>query len=153
MMTDQTFEVRGAAVISSIGSIPQPIDGIDMKGELYDFSDWTYGRMARYPSVFSAGNVVTGKGNIVASRKHATQVSQEAIETYLGVGEDAADRSSGIAEAAAELAADVADHAEALPPLSERALAALEARLRARQEAVGYTGEITTWLQKIGAPS
>ena len=69
--TDETFERRGAYVISSIGSIPEPIPGIPMKGELFAFTDWDVGRLAGYPTVFSAGNVVTGKGNIVASRKHA----------------------------------------------------------------------------------
>jgi NADPH-dependent glutamate synthase beta subunit-like oxidoreductase len=63
---DETFERRGVYVISSIGSIPEAIEGIPMKGELFEFSDWDLGRLAGYPTVFSAGNVVTGKGNIVA---------------------------------------------------------------------------------------
>ena len=50
--------------------------GIVMNGELFDFKDWDIGRLEGYPTVFSVGNVVTGKGNIVASRKHATQVSE-----------------------------------------------------------------------------
>ena len=86
--TDETFEARGPVVISSIGSIPEPIEGIATKGELFDFKDWEIGRLEGYPTVFSVGNVVTGKGNIVASRKHATQVSEAAVEAYLGVGGD-----------------------------------------------------------------
>ena len=83
-MTDETFETRGPVVISSIGSIPEPIEGINMNGELFDFQDWDIGRLESYPTVFSVGNVVTGRGNIVASRKHATHVSEAAIEAYLG---------------------------------------------------------------------
>ncbi len=84
---DETFEVRGPSIISSIGSIPEAIPGIMMNGELFDFKDWDIGRLEGFPTVFSVGNVVTGKGNIVASRKHATQVSEAAIEAYLGIGE------------------------------------------------------------------
>ena len=44
VMTDETFEQRGAAVISSIGSIPEPIEGLPMRGELIDTAiadaDW-----------------------------------------------------------------------------------------------------------------
>ena len=82
--TDETYERRGSYVISSIGSIPEPIQGIDMKGELFDFCDWDVGKLDGYPTVFSVGNVVTGKGNIVASRKHARQVSRDAVEKTVG---------------------------------------------------------------------
>jgi hypothetical protein len=58
-----------------------------MKGELFGFTDWDIGRLADYPTVFSAGNVVTGKGNIVASRKHAREVSATVLEAFLGVGD------------------------------------------------------------------
>ena len=69
--TDETFERRGPQVISSIGSIPLAIEGIPMKGDLFDFVDWDLGRLAEFPTVFATGNVATGKGNIIASRKHA----------------------------------------------------------------------------------
>ena len=85
---DETFERRGVYTISSIGSVPKEIPGIPMKGELFAFTDWDIGRLAGYPTVFSAGNVVTGKGNIVASRKHAREVSATVIEAFLGVGEN-----------------------------------------------------------------
>jgi len=119
--TDETFERRSAAVVSSIGSIPEPIPGIDMKGELYDFSDWDFGRLARYPSVFSAGNVVTGKGNIAASRKHAAHVTEDAIEAYLGVGERRDEHEappSPVKETAGRIAGAAASHVAALAPAS-----------------------------------
>jgi hypothetical protein len=73
--TGETFERRGSTVVSSIGSIPDPIPGLPTKGELLAFDDWDLGRIAAYPTLFGAGNVVTGKGNIVASRKHATRLA------------------------------------------------------------------------------
>lgn len=136
--TDETFERRGAYVISSIGSIPEEIPGIPMKGELFAFSDWELGRLADWPTVFSAGNVVTGKGNIVASRKHASQVAERMVE-------DLRDQAAALAEQVAEAVAE-------RPPLAPDALRELEARVRARQEAVGYTGDYASWIARVTPP-
>jgi NADPH-dependent glutamate synthase beta subunit-like oxidoreductase len=121
--TDESFEARGPYVISSIGSIPEPIEGIETKGELFRFTDWELGRLDGYPNVFSAGNVVTGKGNIVASRKHAAMVAARAAE---------------------EIAK--------LPPASPAALETVRARVRERQRAVGYTGDYASWMAKVTPP-
>jgi NADPH-dependent glutamate synthase beta subunit-like oxidoreductase len=152
--TDESFERRGPYVISSIGSIPEPLAGIPMKGELFAFSDWDTGRLAEYPTVFSVGNVVTGKGNIVASRKHAAWVSETAIERFLGIGGHAGEEA--LAEAAAARAAEeaerVADAVADHPPLApERALALLE-RARERQRAAGYGGDYRAWIEKVTPP-
>jgi hypothetical protein len=120
---DESFEARGPYVVSSIGSIPEPIEGIETKGELFRFTDWELGRLDGYPNVFSAGNVVTGKGNIVASRKHAAMV-----------------------------AGKVADEIAKLPPAGDAALALVREHVRERQRAVGYTGDYATWMAKITPP-
>jgi NADPH-dependent glutamate synthase beta subunit-like oxidoreductase len=133
--TDETYERRGAYVISSIGSIPEEIPGIAMKGELFAFTDWDLGRLAAWPSVFSAGNVVTGKGNIVASRKHATHVAERLTEA--------------LRAQAAALADRVAGAVAAQPPHDTGALAKLEERVRARQAAIGYPGDYATWIARV----
>jgi len=120
---DETFEARGPYVVSSIGSIPEPIEGIETKGELFRFTDWELGRLDGYPNVFSAGNVVTGKGNIVASRKHATAV-------------------------ASRMAEEIAK----LPAPDAAALARVRERVAARQRAVGYTGDYASWMKKVTPP-
>ena len=122
--TDETFERRGPYVISSIGSIPLPLDGIPMKGELFAFTDWDLGRLAEYPTVFSAGNVATGKGNIVASRKHAIAVAKTMLAGFL------------------------AEH----PPIDSTRLARLRERVRARQAAVGYRGDYAAWIAEVTPP-
>jgi NADPH-dependent glutamate synthase beta subunit-like oxidoreductase len=154
VLTDDTYEARGTEVISSIGSIPEPIPGIDMKGELFDFTDWDYGRLARYPSVFSVGNVVTGKGNIVASRKHATHVSHDAIEAYLGVADPDSTAEAPIpgSEEAARVAESVAQHAESRTPIDAATLADIEARVSGLQERVGYANDLEAWLESVGKP-
>ncbi|MBC8186963.1 MAG: hypothetical protein H8E78_01975 [Proteobacteria bacterium] len=151
---DETFEARAPAIISSIGSIPEAIEGIDMKGELFDFKDWDIGKLDGYPTVFSVGNVVTGKGNIVASRKHATEVSKEAIEAYLGVGDGdptvVAEARAG-RDAAAETADQIATSLdEAILP-SREAAEALVAKVTARQTQVGFE-DYKSWMDRVGGP-
>jgi NADPH-dependent glutamate synthase beta subunit-like oxidoreductase len=153
--TDATFERRGAATISSIGSVPEPIEGIEMKGELFQFSDWELGRLEGYPTVFAAGNVATGKGNIIASRKHARAVSATIIEAFLGLGEGghageealAGSVNAGMREAAEKIASEIATQ----PPIEAPVLAALRARVQERQQAVGYDG-FEAWLERVTPP-
>jgi hypothetical protein len=153
--TDETYERRGRYVVSSIGSIPEPLSGVEMKGELYAFSDWDLGRLPGHPLLFSAGNVVTGKGNIVASRKHATTIGEHVAERFLGLA-DGHDGEEALLDAATEAAAAQADAvAEQIAPrpkLARDAMEALLARVAARQEAVGYDGDYQAWLERITPP-
>jgi NADPH-dependent glutamate synthase beta subunit-like oxidoreductase len=157
VLTDDTFERRGRYVISSIGSIPEPIPGIDMKGELFAFTDWNVGRLAAYPNVFSAGNVVTGKGNIVASRKHSGQVAEEVVASFLGVGAGQSGHAGeeGILDGARAAARDTADGVAAMVAATPRhtaaSLAALRARVRARQQAVGCD-DYGSWIARVTPP-
>ena len=41
-------------VISSIGSIPRPIEGIPTKGELYHYDSWDTGEVHGLPGVFGS---------------------------------------------------------------------------------------------------
>lgn len=156
VMQDETFDVRAPAIISSIGSIPEPIEGIEMRGELFDFKDWDIGKLEGYPTVFSVGNVVTGKGNIVASRKHATQVSKEAIEAYLGIADEQVDRAEAVEartekNAATEAADQVADALESAQPLSAEQARALLEKTSARQREVGFL-DYKSWKEQVGEP-
>ncbi|HKJ23552.1 MAG TPA: hypothetical protein VKB65_01925 [Myxococcota bacterium] len=154
--TDEVFEARGRCVYSSIGSIPEPMPGIPMKGELYAFSDWDLGRLDDYPSVFSVGNIVTGKGNIVASRKHAAHVAEEVIEKFLGLGDDGHEGEEamldGVREQASASAAAIAEELHAQPPIEAGVLESIRKRVAERQAAVGYTGDLAAWLAKVTPP-
>ena len=108
-----------------------------MKGELFAFTDWDIGRLADYPTVFSAGNVVTGKGNIVASRKHAREVSARAEAARIG------ERPGRIAERARERGERIADAIAVQPPIT-RERARRGARARAQAPAGGGLSAATT---------
>jgi NADPH-dependent glutamate synthase beta subunit-like oxidoreductase len=127
--TSDTEDVRGSQVISSIGSIPEPLEGVPQKGELYAYSDWDLGRLPDFPTLFAAGNVVTGKGNIVDSRKHARFVGQHVRDQYL----------------------KLADGVRALTPLTPEKRESLQKRVRARQEQVAYRG-YPEWIKSARPP-
>jgi NADPH-dependent glutamate synthase beta subunit-like oxidoreductase len=157
--TEETFERRASSVVSSIGSIPDPIPGLPTKGELLAFDDWDLGRMAAYPTLFGAGNVVTGKGNIVASRKHATYVSQRMAEAFLGLGDPlegghAGEEGllAGTAAAARKTADGVSAALKPLPPPAPAMLERLLARVRERQAAVGFVGSVPDWIRAHTPP-
>ncbi len=122
--TGETVDVHAPMVISSIGSVPQALDGIGMKGELYDYSDWDFGRFREYPNLFSCGNVVTGKGNIVASRKHGRRVGKHVVEAFLGGSESPS-------------------------PLTAEQHEKILNRVRQLQSRVGYEGDYRSWIERV----
>ena len=145
-------DVHAPLVVSSIGSIPEPLPGIKLHGELYDFSDRELGRLAGYETVFGAGNVVTGKGNINASRKHSIQVATYLVEQFLGLGSDGHAGEQALLESTA---ADTRDAAEKFttwlgtrPRLVPAQVEAILRQVRARQDAVGYAGSYRDWIKR-----
>jgi hypothetical protein len=154
--TDETFECRGPCVISSIGSIPLPIEGIETKGELFRFTDWDLGRLEGFPTVFSAGNIVTGKGNIIASRKHAKRITETMVESFLGLAEDGHAGEAGLGDAlhegVQETASEIAAEIQTQPKIDAETLAKIRSRVAERQRAVGYDGDFKSWIEKVTPP-
>jgi NADPH-dependent glutamate synthase beta subunit-like oxidoreductase len=154
--TEETFDRFSDLTISSIGSVPEPIEGIAMKGELFDFIDWNLGKLADFPSVFGAGNAVTGKGNIVASRKHAVEIAEHMIEGYLGLGDGLEQHAEVIpdevARAVSKSAAEIVEHLLTQDPISPDALNNILGRIAARQSELGYT-DLDAWLTAHPPPA
>jgi hypothetical protein len=151
--TDQTFDRRASCVISSIGSIPLPIEGIETKGELFQFSDWDLGRLEGFPTVFAAGNIVTGKGNIVVSRKHAKHVTETMMESILGVSDQDPEGEADFAElvhgSLRKAASGIAEAITTQPPIGDEALAEIRRRVAERQRSVGCDGDFDAWIQQV----
>lgn len=145
------YEQRAPLVISSIGSVPEPIPGLAMKGEYYSFSSDAVPQYSGSDRVFGVGNVVTGKGNIRVSQVHSQEVTTRLVEDYIGIGGSGSDYSGLYAAAerrGAEQAKAVQERVEALPPLSDSELAAIENRIRTLQQRVGYTADYDTWMTR-----
>jgi ferredoxin/flavodoxin---NADP+ reductase len=77
------FSVSTPLVVSSIGSVPEPIPGVPMNGELFRLKDWKTGQVEGFENVFALGNAVTGRGNIRASRVHGREISDWIIDEFL----------------------------------------------------------------------
>jgi ferredoxin/flavodoxin---NADP+ reductase len=148
-------ELRAPLVISSIGSVPESIPGIAMKGEYYTFQNDALPQYTGSERVFGVGNVVTGQGNIRVSLVHSREVTTQLIEDYIGVGNGDSDFHALNAHAEARGAAQaeaVEERVRALPSLSESEIAKLEQRIRALHERVGYTGDYDSWIARETPP-
>lgn len=150
-------DVPAPMVVSSIGSMPEPLPGIGTRrDDLYQWADEELGRLAGYDAVFSVGNVVTGKGNILASRKHSMAVSTHVIEQFLGLGNGRHDGEEAVLGAKTAnvvgAAGRIADVVASGKRLSQAQADALLARVRARQRAVGYTGSYREWIDQVTPP-
>ena len=113
------LELRAPLVVSSIGSIPEPIQGLAMHGELLRVEDAERGKIADLEQVFGCGNVITGKGNLVASRRHSGQVATQLVQRFNG-------------------ATRATEHSDALL-----------ARVRERQRNVGFDGDYRAWIERV----
>ncbi len=142
------FEVSASMVISSIGSIPRPIDGVPTKGELYHYDSWDTGEVHGLEGVFGLGNVLTGKGNIRDSRANAIEIIEKVVAAYLGVGDEPEETpGNGSTEAEA-----MAERAAAAAPMSPEAMRALAARIEQRHSDTGYH-DYASWIAAHGPAS
>ncbi len=79
----ERFPVYTTQVISSIGSIPEPIEGIPYEGDRLKTTNDETSQIYGYDNVFAIGNAVTGKGNIKTAKEHGSAVTQKLIDNYL----------------------------------------------------------------------
>lgn len=73
--TGQQERVETSLVISSIGSIPEPISGVPMDGELYQWDDTYTGAVSNLSPFYCVGNAITGKGNIKDSTANSRRLA------------------------------------------------------------------------------
>ncbi len=124
-------------IISSIGSVPEPIEGIEMKGETFAFKDWDLGVYDESKGIFGVGNVVTGQGNIRASLLHSQKVCTYLKDDYF---------KGALGAASAEA---VQQHLNGKTPLSADEVASVHARVKAHHVRAGYEGDYASWIQKV----
>ena len=140
--------VRSELVVSSIGSIPEPMPGLPMRGELIDFEDWETGKVRGFDNLYGLGNALTGKGNIKESRKNAAEVSGRVLADYLGVGEAQASFESGH-ESARRQAEKTIEAATKIAPLLPEAIAQIHERVLKHWKRVGFDGDdVPGWIER-----
>ncbi len=146
-------EVPSRMIVSSIGSIPEPIHKVEMRGETYRIKDPRTGEVEGLDGVFAVGNAVTGKGNILASLKHGRVVSQHMLEHYLlGTASGYEEVLANAATEAQQKVSAVADRLTGQAPLPGERVADILARMLALQGRVGYPGEYRQWIERFRPP-
>jgi NADPH-dependent glutamate synthase beta subunit-like oxidoreductase len=139
-------EVRAPLVISSIGSIPELIPGVPAKGTVFKITDEATGQIEDYPNVFALGNTVTGRGNIMDSRKHGIQVGKHVLEDFLGWKEEyhqalAAEKTEQVAAKVSEINA----HLKEKSLLTAEQITSILSKVKERQQQVGFDGDFEKW--------
>jgi NADPH-dependent glutamate synthase beta subunit-like oxidoreductase len=92
---DSNQILKGNIVISSIGSLPEPIDGLPMNGSTYDIIDEDSGKFNNLDKVHGMGNAITGKGNIKASRVSAKTVGDLTIDLIQDIDSESLEHIDG----------------------------------------------------------
>lgn len=77
------FELKTDFIISSIGSIPEKIEGLNYVGNTLKMKKQLAYSVSGYDHVFAVGNAVTGKGNIQESKKHGKEITNQIIKKHL----------------------------------------------------------------------
>jgi NADPH-dependent glutamate synthase beta subunit-like oxidoreductase len=146
-------EVRGALVVSSIGSIPERIPDIPQQGEVYRYADANSGLLIDgETAVFAAGNVLTGKGNIKDSLDSGTEIGTRVAESYLGLSEERLPLAEIERNRAHQQGETVAVAIASKPALPSETVERLRARIRECQRARGYEGDYRAWIAKVTPP-
>jgi ferredoxin--NADP+ reductase len=145
-------ELRAPLVVSSIGSVPEKLSGINMNGEYYTFSGNDLPRYTAMDRVFGVGNVVTGQGNIRVSLVHSQKVTKRVIDCMKG--DDAnADATASTAEQKVASAMDaIGKQIEVIPQLSDDQIAKVERQVHALQQKAGHTSDYDSWIAKVTPP-
>jgi len=146
---DSETKVKAPLVISSIGSIPELIDGIPVEGKVFKIKDFESCQIEGYENVFALGNAVTGKGNINESLKHGRELSQRVMDNYLDWQEE--DYQNFLRQTESNIGQKVDTIAENLKNknlLSVEKIQELKDRIKEFQQKVNYDGDYNKWVEK-----
>lgn len=141
--------LRTGLVISSIGSVPEPIDGIPWKGEVFRVHENECCRIEGYKNVFALGNAVTGRGNIQESMKHGREISEQVADNFMMDPENAFSAQTREKEAIVDQnIAAVAAAIQQFDPPSPAQYADIMHKIAALHHQVGYPGDYMTWINQ-----
>src|SRR6201982_1411868 len=145
-------ELHAPLVVSSIGSVPEKLSGINMNGEYYTFAGKDMPRYIAMDRVFGVGNVVTGQGNIRVSLVHSQKVTKRVVD-YMTSNYGNAAAGAGNAEQQVASAVDaIGKQIEVIPPLSDDQMAEVERQVHVLQQKAGFTSEYDSWIAKVTPP-
>ena len=82
-LDNETEILKSELVISSIGSIPEQIDGLSYEWSSLKMKAESDYHVFGFDNVFAVGNAVTGRGNILESKRHGRQITRKIIDEHL----------------------------------------------------------------------
>ncbi len=141
------YEVRTSLVVSSIGSIPEPIRGIPMQGQVYKICSKDCCRVEGFDNVFALGNAVTGRGNIRDSHQHGREVAQVMAERYLQEEtkyEDVFRQTEGLVNKHLDR---IGAQLSSFQPPDEAQRGYIARQVNRLQQKAGYDGNYQKWIQ------
>ncbi|MBI1227843.1 MAG: hypothetical protein GC192_21600 [Bacteroidetes bacterium] len=139
-------DYRAPLVVSSIGSVSEPLPGVPMKGFAIEVVGGQCCRLKGFENVFAVGNAVTGRGNIKESVEHGKSVSESIAEGYLNNPDGAVtkqfrDKEDQVSFNVSALAERIS---QLKPPNDEQRKLIFE-KVKSMQEAVGFDGSYQAW--------
>jgi len=145
-ISNSEYEVRSPLVISSIGSIPEPIEGIPMQWQTYQTHENELCRIEGYANAFALGNAVTGRGNILESLKHSRAISTTLAEQCLANKE----LQQKIQSKEQIVSEQIQQIIPVLSPVQEQTYQAIQQKVKHLQKQVQYNGDYPAWVvQKL----
>lgn len=141
--------VEAPLVISSIGSIPELLDGIPSEWQMFKISEVKTCKISGYDNVFAVGNAVTGQGNIKESMKHGKELSQRIMDDQLGWKEE--DFHEFLRTIEKKMSGQVAEISKMFVEsnlLPAEKVDELNAKVKELQKLSGYSGDYLDWREK-----
>ena len=136
-------------MISSIGSIPELIEGVPAKGQMFQIKDMNLCQIEGFENVFAIGNAVTGRGNINESLKHGKELSGRIMDEYLNWSEEDFQNLLRAKEAGVEQEIEeITKTFEGKDLLPEDKIRELAELVKEQQAQSGYDGNFNAWVEK-----
>ena len=150
-----TFDVETDLLISSIGSLPEETESLPITDN-YLKTHGEFGVLVEgFDNVFAVGNVVTGRGNILESRKHGRETTDMIIDEHLQPLGSKDPMSEKYEDLFRDIEGDVKQKINHIgATLAEAELHSDEEinfivnKTKVLQERVGYDGNYMAWAEK-----
>lgn len=82
------YDFKTSFLVSSIGSLPKETPSLPIAGNYLKTAGELGFQVEGHENVFAVGNVVTGRGNILESRKHGRETTDLIIDEHLNLDVD-----------------------------------------------------------------
>jgi hypothetical protein len=149
-LENEREELRSELIISSIGSLPEPIEGLPYEYSTLKMRKHVDYHVYGFDNVFAVGNAVTGRGNIQESKQHGQQITRRIIDVHLT--EDALEEwleimNSSIKSKVAENVSSIIDEIGSKEVQPENIIKNILDKTQAINDKNGYTGYVE-WIEK-----